>query len=348
LKGNIITARGREIGASAEVLVVRTPFRVSFCGGGTDFPAWFVTRPGAVVSAAINRYCYLTLRHLPPFFDYDSRFVWSRIEQVSSLDEVYHPAIKGCLKFLGLEKPSIQLHHDADLPAQSGTGSSAAFTVSLLHALYAERCRLVTAEQLAINAMQVDQDVVGEVTGCQDHVAVACGGVNHIDFGPARHDFRVKMLPVDTQALGHHLMMFHTKQYRQSTASDIETIKWQGRPDEQLLRAQYELTPRCLMALADGDYAALGKVLSESWLLKRELAKEVSNSHVDDCYWRALDAGAYGAKLCGAGGGGILLVAAPPDKRERLRQALADCVYVPFGVDHEGSRLVYRGGQELG
>lgn len=326
---------------------------MSFVGGSTDFPWWFKDHGGAVISASINKFCYLTLRELPPFFQYRSRFIWSRVEDVNITDEIAHPAIKACLQYFNIKQPRFAFHHDADVPAQSGLGSSAAFTVGLLKALYSLQGRLVTARQLALDAIRVDQDYAHDVCGIQDQCASAFGGLNLIRFhaqkvsqndtlrSDIRENFTVEPLAVDLHNLANHLMLFYTGQQR--TAADVERAKLK-QDNTKLLLEQASLTDPCLQALQAGDMALLGRVLSRSWQLKRAMAAEVSNPAIDGYIERALNAGALGAKLCGAGSGGSLLVCAHPAVQPAIRVALADLVYIPFRIDTQGSQLIYYDG----
>jgi len=326
--------------------MVRTPYRISFAGGGTDFAAWFTEQPGSVVSATINRYSYLTLRQLPPFFPFKSRFVWSCVEKIDDLEAIQHPSIKSCLKFMGIDKPAIQIHHDGDLPAQSGMGTSASFTVGLLHGLHVLRGLAVSPRELAKHAMHVDQDLTGEVAGCQDHVAAAHGGLNHVKFGPERHDYSLTRLPLHNGKLvelQEHLLLLYTKT-RDGKASEIEAAKWQNRPlpaHDVILRDQQALVAPTMDALEAGDHEELARLLREGWALKRAMSFAVDNDHALDCFRRAAAAGAKGGKLLGAGGGGCLLLVAPPESKQAVCEALPDCVPVPFEFEHQGSQLIY-------
>lgn len=323
------------------MIITRTPFRVSLCGGGTDFPAWFKDRGGAVVSLTIDKFCYVTLRQLQPFFSYRSRFIYSKVEEVNALAEIVHPAIRGCLRFLGQEDPHLGMHHDADLPAQSGLGSSAAFTVGLLRALYALAGYRPTARELTNDAITVDQDYAGDVCGVQDQIAVARGGLNLLQFGPGdRYSYAVEPLTVDLPRLHDHLSLFYVNsQTRRS--SDIEASKT-TQDNTKLLLEQAALVDPCLQALRSGDMRLLGRVVSRSWALKRQMAPGVSNDRLDGYVSRAMAAGAYGVKLCGAGGGGSILVVAPPKNRQAVVEALSDIVHVPFKIEGSGSQVIYQ------
>ena len=323
------------------MLIVKTPYRVSFAGGGTDFPEWFTEHSGAVVSATISRYCYLMVRELPPFFPHRNRVVWSRIELVDNVDDIEHPAVKGCLQFMDFKRPRLQIHHDGDLPAQSGTGSSAAFTVGLLQGLYALKGQMVSKRQLAMDAIMVERDLIGETCGLQDQCAAAFGGLNLITFGPEPHDFNVNRLPI-TNGTAHqlqsHLMLFYTKQQR--TASEIEAAKWL-KPNYDALREQQKLAGECLAVLNSADMKGLASILDMSWSLKKAMSNEVTNDDIDRHYSQALAAGAWGGKLCGAGAGGCLLLVVPLEKQSAVKFALADCVHIPFRLDGKGSEIIY-------
>lgn len=322
------------------VIITRTPFRISLVGGGTDFPAWFKARRGAVVSVTIDKFCYLTVRRLRPFFSYASRFVYNRVEDVQVADEVVHPAIRGTLKFLGLEAPQLAVHHDSDLPAQSGLGSSAAFTVGLLHALYRLQGWTPSPRRVADDAVIVDQDYAGDVCGVQDQVATAYGGLNLIKFGPGdRQVYSVDSVRADLVTLNAHLLLFYLNGYSR-LSSTIEAAK-AARDNTRLLLEQTALVDPCLQALTTGDMPLLGRAVSRGWELKRQMAPEVTDLRLDGYCDRALGAGAYGVKVCGAGGGGSILAVAPPEKQQAVIEALGDLVHVSFKLTDEGSRVIY-------
>lgn len=322
--------------------MTRTPFRVSFFGGGTDYPAWFKDYPGAVLSTTINHYCYVTIRRLPPFFDHKTRVVWSRIENVQSNADIEHPAIRGCLEFMEMED-GLEIHHDGDLPARSGIGSSASFTVGLLHALHGLKSKMVAKRALALSAMQVDQDIVGENVGIQDHVAAAFGGFNKITFQGERANFGIQPViisPARIKLLESHLLLFYTRIPR--TASDVaaDKIANVGANGEQLARMR-EMVDEAVDILAEGNIRDFGRLLHDSWMLKRGLARSVTNERIDHWYNVALKSGAIGGKILGAGGGGHLLIFAEPGAHREIRDALWELVHVPFRFESTGSQIVY-------
>jgi D-glycero-alpha-D-manno-heptose-7-phosphate kinase len=324
------------------MIVTRTPLRISLFGGGTDYPAWYRVHGGAVLSAAIDKYCWLTCRHLPPFFEHRIRVVYSRIESCQTVDEIRHPAVRAVLRFLGVER-GVDVHHDGDLPARSGMGSSSAFTVGLLHALHALLGRLPSREQLASEAIHVEQEVLRETVGSQDQVMAAHGGLQHVTFAPTGTIGvqPVPLGPARAHALADHLMLFYTGIAR--TASEVAD-SYVGEIDarRQQLRIMKDLVHESLAVLqGDGDLAELGTLLHESWLAKRSLSPRVSNPRVDEIYAAARAAGALGGKLTGAGGGGFMLLFAPPERRRRIRERLSGLIHVPFQIEFAGSQVIF-------
>lgn len=324
------------------MIISRTPFRISFFGGGTDYPAWFQEHGGAVVGMAINKYCYISLRRLPPFFQHRSRIVYSNIELVNEVAEIQHPAVRGVLSHLGV-KDGLEIHHDADLPARSGLGSSSSFTVGLINALHALDSRMSTKCALAKAAIHVEQNVLKENVGCQDQVWAAYGGFNRIAFSPDA-TFTVEPLIVRRERCEEFLgsiMLVFTGFSRFASEVAGEQIKNIGRR-QQHLRTMRELVDSAINIIVDerAPLRELGKMMHESWLLKRELASCVSNGKIDEIYEAGRSAGAVGGKLLGAGGGGFLVFFVEPQDRERVRERLKDLIHVSVGVDREGSKIV--------
>jgi D-glycero-alpha-D-manno-heptose-7-phosphate kinase len=324
------------------MIISRTPYRVSFFGGGTDYPAWYREHGGAVLSAAIARYCYITCRWLPPFFAHKSRIVYSVIEDVMRAEEIQHPAVRECLLQLDITE-GIEIHHDGDLPKMTGLGTSSSFTVGLLHALHALRGEFRSRMQLAEEAIHIERDRCGDRVGSQDQVCAAFGGLNHIRFAP---DDTIAVNPVPLPAarmeeFQDSLLLFFTGFSRYS--SDVVA--------EQLLnipRKQKELSEMAAMVgqglgilAGGGDLGDFGRLLHESWQLKRTLSSNVSTPEIDAMYALARQAGALGGKITGAGGGGFLLLFVEPDRRDAVRQALAHLLHVPFDLDHSGSQIIF-------
>lgn len=327
------------------MIISRTPFRVSFFGGGTDYPVWYKENGGRVISAAINKYCFVNLRELPPFFNYKHRLRYFKREEVDSIDEIQHPSIRECLRYLKIEK-QIDLVHHADLPAQSGLGSSSTFTVGMLHAAYAFIHKMPTKYQLATDAINIEQNRIGEAVGSQDQTIAAFGGLNRIEFGGFR-DITVTPLiipPERMKLLQDHLMLFFTGFPR--NAADIAQKQIDITPSKTVeLNAMVELCQEAERLLVDSEDSFLGwgKLLNEQWRIKRSLTTVISNADIDAMYDKGIRAGAQGGKLLGAGGGGFLLFFVTPDQHDRVREALSSLLHVPFRFDFSGSQIVYSG-----
>lgn len=324
------------------MVITKTPYRVSFFGGGTDFPLWFRENGGSVISTAINQFCYVSVRHKPPFFPHKHRLVYSEMEDVNEVSEIRHPAIKGVLQWLQWEE-GLEIHHDGDLPARSGLGSSSAFTVGLLRAMYQLMGRETTLQQLAKDAIHVEQVVIQEVVGCQDQIAVACGGFNRINFLPDGN-FEVKPIKVTTSrltTLQNHLLLYFTGFSR--FASQIEASKlvnFSGRKQELQRMMQMVADAEHLLADETRDLQEFGRMLQEAWEYKKSLSSGVTTSAIDEIYNRAIAAGATGGKILGAGGGGFMLFFVVPDNQSAVRKALNGLIEVPFQFEPEGSRVV--------
>ncbi|MBI1952823.1 MAG: kinase [Candidatus Omnitrophica bacterium] len=324
------------------MIISRTPFRVSFFGGGTDYPAWYREYGGATLAASVRRYCYITSRWLPPFFEYASRIVWSQIELVKDAQEIQHPAVREALQFLRIRQ-GIALHHEGDLPARTGLGSSSAFTVGLLHALYGLKGMMPSKMQLAQDAIHVEQVRLKENVGSQDQVTAAFGGFNRIDFG---RDDTIHVSPIvldgaRLKMLEEHLLLVYTGISR--TASDIagEQIRVTQSKRKELTEIQGMVDAGIGILQGRGDLDEFGKLLHESWKLKRGLTTKISTSRIDEIYEAALGAGAVGGKLLGAGGGGFLLLFAKPRLQRKIREALSGLLHVPIHFDHSGSRIIF-------
>ncbi|HVS38505.1 MAG TPA: hypothetical protein VMS17_23310 [Gemmataceae bacterium] len=323
------------------MIISRTPFRISFFGGGTDYPSWRQTHGGAVLAAAIDKYCYLTCRHLPPFFDHRIRLVYRNIETCNTVDEIRHPVVRAVLNYLRFDR-GLELHHDGDLPARSGMGSSSAFTVGLLHALYALRGEMRTKMQLARESIHVEQELVGETVGSQDQVMAAFGGLKYVQFhSDGRIDVDpVPLTPARLEELQAHLMLFYTGVPR--TASDVARSYATNLERRRELKALRGLVEEGIDLLVGGaDLTPFGEMLHEAWQIKRGLSDRVSNPGVDKLYERAREAGAIGGKLTGAGGGGFLLLFVPPARRAAVLAALPGRIHVPFAFDTAGSQIIF-------
>ncbi len=326
------------------MIITRTPFRISFFGGGTDFPAWYRENGGAVLSTTIDKYCYVSLRKLPPFFDYKHKTVFfSKQEAFNEIDEIQHPAVRETYRFMDVQD-GLVMQHDGDLPSHSGLGSSSAFTVGLLHALYALRGKMVSKKRLALEAIHIEQEMIGEAVGSQDQMASAFGGLNRINFS-AHNSIEVKPFIITAEKSAHlqnSLMLFFTGFAR--FAVEIEKDKLQQLDNNKHVLSLMHSIVDAAAEILDGPvskYDDFGALLHESWLLKKRLSKKVSTDAIDDIYARGMNSGALGGKILGAGGGGFILFFVRPEDRERLRQGLDPLLHVPFRFDALGSQIIY-------
>jgi D-glycero-alpha-D-manno-heptose-7-phosphate kinase len=324
------------------MIISRTPFRISLFGGGTDYPAWFRENGGAVLGTAINKYSYVSVRKLPPFFEHRFRIAYSKLEYVREISEIVHPVVR---EVLAETQPGegLEIHSDSDLPARSGLGSSSAFTVGFLHALHALHGRMVTKLALGREAIRVEQELLKEAVGCQDQLWAAFGGFNHITFSPAGNfEINPILLAHDRRSeLMQSVMLFFTGFSR--NASDIAQHQIANIPYRtQQLRGIQAMVGDALTILQEdaNPIRSLGELLHESWRLKRELAESVSTPTVDEIYAAARNAGAIGGKLLGAGGGGFMIFVVEPDRRQQVRERLADFIHVPVDIDFDGSKIV--------
>jgi len=324
------------------VIITRTPFRISFVGGGTDYPAWYRVHGGSVLATTINKYCYISCRYLPPFFEHKFRIVYSKTETCKTLDEITHPAVREVLRYLKIER-GVEIHHDGDLPARSGVGSSSAFTVGLLNALYGLKGRLATNKQLAMESVYIEQEILKEAVGSQDQALAAYGGFNHILFLPSG-EISVRPMTLThqrTQELNDHLVLLYTGIKR--TASDIAQSYVQDlNSKERQMRLLGLLVDEAISVLTgEHDICEFGKLLHESWQAKRSLSPQVSNAQVEDMYEQALSAGAIGGKLIGAGGGGFMLLFVKPENQAHVLEKLNKLIRVPFKFEFSGSQTVF-------
>ena len=324
------------------MIISRTPFRISLFGGGTDYPTWFREHGGAVIGTAIDKYCYISVRRLPPFFEHKSKIIYSKVELVKETAEIEHPAVRGILTDLGVTD-GLEIHHDADLPARSGLGSSSSFTVGLLNALYALNNRMISKRDLGRQAIRIEQEVLKEDVGCQDQIWAAYGGFNRIDF---HQDGTFSVMPfilppTRRTELSQSLMLFFTGFSRFATDFAQDQIKNMDNRRNQLrmIRSMVDSAADILLD-PKAPLRELGELMHQSWQIKRELASSVSNSQIDDIYEAGRDAGAVGGKLLGAGGGGFMVLLVDPEKRAQVRERLRKLIHVNVGFDTDGSKIV--------
>lgn len=324
------------------MIITRTPLRISFFGGGTDYPVWYREHGGAVLATTIDKCCYLTCRRLPPFFEYHSRVSYSKVENVPNNSAIDHPSARGCLQFLGINE-GVEIHHVADLPARTGLGTSSAFTVGLLLGLYALQDRMRDKHALALDAIHVEQELLQEAVGAQDQVSAAYGGFNRINFHPdGRIEVnRVLTAPARLAELEQHLALYFTGFSR--TASEIAQEQIRMTPNrKQELEALRQLVDEAeaIITSPSRPISEFGRLLDEGWQIKRSLTQKITNAAIDEIYEAGLGAGALGGKLLGAGGGGFMLFFVPPERREALRLRLKKLLRVPFSFSNKGSHVV--------
>lgn len=324
------------------MIITRTPFRISFFGGGTDYPGWYRENGGTVLSTTINRYCHISCRYLPPFFTYKYLLRYFLREEVQEIVDIKHPSVRECLRFMGIDR-GVEMVHTGDVPAQSGIGSSSAFTVGLLNSLHALTGRMITKRQLAMQAIHVEQDILKENVGSQDQIAAAFGGFNKIELGGDR-EFFVYPITISQEKLDYLqdcLMFFFTSVVR--NASDIagEQIKKIGEKKKEL-EAMTEMTNEAVNVLNGNidNFNDFGRLLHETWQIKRRLTNLVSTSAIDEIYDTAYRAGAVGGKLCGAGGGGFVMFFVPPAAQPGVKEKLKNLLHVPIRFEKLGSHVV--------
>lgn len=324
------------------MIIIRTPFRISFLGGGTDYPAWYKKNGGAVLSASIDKYCYISCRFLPPFFKHKHRIVYGQQENVKGIDEINHPSVRECMRYVK-QRHGLEIHHDGDLPARSGLGSSSSFTVGLLHALYGLRGEIKNKQQLALDAIHVEQNMIKENVGSQDQTIAAFGGFNKIEFG-GNKELHVQPLTLKPEVMRNfqdYLMLFFTDLSRNASEIAAEQIRTMNQKEKEL-RTMHSFVDEGVKILQKGkNLDDFGKLLNESWLIKRGLTSKISNATIDKIYSIAIKTGAIGGKLLGAGGGGFMLIFAPPEKHKLIREKLKKFLYVPFQIEHSGSQIIY-------
>ena len=323
------------------MIITKTPFRMSFFGGGTDMPSFFNEHGGAVISTTFDKYCYVNVRHLPPFMPYLSELVYSKFERVNNIDEIIHPLIRECMRLHDIHE--IRLTYEGDLPARTGLGTSSTFAVGMLNAFCALKGKMMSKHQLAEEAIHVERDILQEHGGWQDQVAAAYGGLNRIDFSEGQ--FKVTPIiihPDRKKELDDSLMLFYTGVQRFSSEIQADTFAKPVDKTKQLLD-MLALVDDAQNILTDKNASLneFGKLLDYTWKLKRGTGNKVSNNSIDELYDKGIKAGALGGKLLGAGGGGFLLFYVEKDKQENVLKALDELMHVPFQFESEGSTVIH-------
>lgn len=323
------------------MIITKTPFRMSFFGGGTDMPAFFREHGGAVISTTFDKYCYVNVRHLPPFFDYRTELSYAKMERVTSVDEIQHPAIREAMKMLDMH--DLRLTYEADLPARTGLGTSSSFAVGMLNAFYALKGRYADKRKLAKEAILLERERCQEAGGWQDQIAASFGGLNRINF----HKDGFEVLPIvvspeKKERLNRNLMLFFTGFTRFS--SDIQRATEQTLKDKtaQLMDmlALVDEAHSVLVSKAD-NLDQFGKLLDLNWRLKRQTGERITTNDIDSLYEQALRAGALGGKLLGAGGGGFLLFYVPEERQAAVAESMSKLMHVPFMFENGGTQIIH-------
>lgn len=323
------------------MIITKTPFRMSFFGGGTDMESYFKEYGGAVISTTIDKYCYVNVRHLPRFFDYSTELTYSKIERVSDVEEIRHPAIRNAMKMLNMYE--LRLIYEADLPARSGLGTSSSFAVGMLNAFYALKGKYADKKTLADEAIYLERVLCEEAGGWQDQIAASFGGLNRINFGPDGYEVCPVIIGAERKkALNQNLMMFFTGFTRFS--SDVQKANESDKADKfARLKEMHLLVDTAERILTDSmtDLDEFGRLLDYTWKLKRQTGSAVSTNTIDELYQRGIKAGALGGKLLGAGGGGFLIFYVQPQYHESVRRAMKDLMHVPFEFETGGTRVIH-------
>lgn len=324
------------------MIITKTPFRMSFFGGGTDMEDYFKENGGAVLSTTFDKYCYVNVRHLPKFFDYNTELSYSKIERVTNVEDIQHPAIREAMKMLDMHE--IRLTYEADLPARSGLGTSSSFAVGMLNAFYALKGKYADKKKLANEAIYLERVLCNEAGGWQDQIAASFGGFNRINFGPDGYEVLPLIIsPERKKRLNDNLMMFFTGFTRFS--SDVQKANSATSPDDKkmMLKKMKNLVDEAEAILVNDekDLDDFGRLLDTTWKLKRQTGGSVSTNSIDALYDKGIKAGALGGKLLGAGGGGFLVFYVQPDKQDSVKKAMSDLMYIPFEFENGGTQVIH-------
>lgn len=324
------------------MIITKTPFRMSFFGGGTDMEEYFKENGGAVISTSFDKYCYVNVRHLPRFFDYSTELSYSKIERVKTVSDIEHPAIREAMKMLDMHE--IRLTYEADLPARSGLGTSSSFAVGMLNAFYALKGKYIDKKRLADEAIYLERVLCNEAGGWQDQIAASYGGFNRINFGPDGYEvLPIIISPERKNNLNNNLLMFFTGFTRFSSEVQKSNAATSPINKNTYLKQMYDLVDEAEKVLIDRsrDLDDFGRLLDITWRLKRQTGGSVSTNNIDKLYARGIEAGALGGKLLGAGGGGFLVFYVQPEKQDAVKKAMSDLLYIPFEFENGGTRVIH-------
>ncbi len=323
------------------MIITKTPFRMSFFGGGTDMPQFFQENRGAVISTSFDKYVYVTVRHLPRFFDYSTELIYAKMERVRKSDDIEHPMVRNAMKMLDMKE--LHISYDADLPARTGLGTSSTFAVGLLNAFYCLKGKYRSKKELADDAIYLERTLCNEAGGWQDQIAASFGNLNRIDFNSqGYHVYPIIINPERKKQLNDNFMLFFTGFTRNSSDIQKSTMISIQEKKKQLFR-MLDLVDAAQSILENSatDLDRFGELLGEEWKLKRQTGGSITTNYLDKYYEKGILAGALGGKLLGAGGGGFLLFYVQPEKQNNVRKALSDLMEVPFKFERQGTRVIY-------
>lgn len=329
------------------MIITKTPFRMSFFGGGTDMEEYFKENEGAVLSTTFDKYCYINVRHLPRFFDYSTELSYSKTERVTDVNDIQHPAIREAMKMLDMHE--IRLTYEADLPARSGLGTSSSFAVGMLNAFYALKGKYADKKRLSDEAIYLERVLCKEVGGWQDQIAASFGGFNRINFNADGYEvLPVIISPERKRQLNDNLMMFFTGFTRFSSDVQMANNAKTSENKKERLKKMYELVDEAEAVLTnkERDLDDFGRLLDVTWRLKKGTGDAVSTSSIDELYEKGIKAGALGAKLLGAGGGGFLVFYVQPEKQKMVKEAMKDLMHIPFRFEDGGTRVIHYSPEE--
>ena len=337
------------------MIIAKTPFRISFFGGGTDFPDYFVENGGSVLSTSIDKYCYVNIRNLPPFFDYNNEIVYSKIEQVKNLDDINHPMVKNILKYFDIN--NIKISYDADLPARTGLGTSSSFAVGLINAISKLKNIKLEKKDISDLAIYVERELCKEEGGIQDQIAATFGGFNFIKFykankydkklfdkfGYSAYDYEINKIDIDNnilKTLNNNLFLFFTGISRNSFEIQKNTQK-SLKNNTTNLNHLNDMVDISIKILKSNNIDDFGHLLNDAWKIKKSLSSSISNNHIDDIYDKGINCGAIGGKILGAGGGGFILFYVPITNHELFKSKMSDLMNVPFKFENDGTSIIY-------
>ncbi len=324
------------------MIITKTPFRMSFFGGGTDMEEYFQKNGGAVLSTTFDKYCYVNVRHLPRFFDYSTELSYSKTERVTKVNDIEHPAIREAMKMLDMHE--IRLTYEADLPARSGLGTSSSFAVGMLNAFYALKGKYADKKKLADEAIYLERVLCNEAGGWQDQIAASFGGFNRINFTSDGYEVLPLIIsPERKKRLNQNLQMYFTGFTRFSSEIQKANASSDSENKKNMLKKMHELVDDAEQILVDNNRNLddFGKLLDLTWTLKRQTGSSVTTNSIDELYKKGIKAGALGGKLLGAGGGGFLLFYVQPEYQESVKRAMKDLMYIPFEFENGGTRVIY-------